>query len=72
MTVKAAELREKTVPELWQELKHWREELYNLRFQAASGKLEKPSQVRKARRAIARVLTVLSQRRAQEGAHVHG
>jgi len=40
-----------------------RKEAFNLRFQAASGQLENTSRVRQVRREIARIKTVLGQRR---------
>ena len=47
---------------LTQELNKAKEELFNLRFQAASGQLENNSRLRAARRDIARIYTVLRER----------
>ncbi|MCB4208287.1 50S ribosomal protein L29 [Arthrobacter sp. UM1] len=47
---------------LTQELKKAKEELFNLRFQAASGQLENNSRLRAVRRDIARIYTVLRER----------
>jgi large subunit ribosomal protein L29 len=43
-----------------------RQELFNLRFQAATGALENPSRVRLAKREIARILTVRHERAAAQ------
>jgi len=43
-----------------------REELFNLRFQLATGQLENTSRVRQVRKDIARILTILRERELQE------
>lgn len=48
--------------ELEQKLKQSREELFNLRFQHATGQLENTGRLREVRRDIARILTVQSAR----------
>ncbi len=58
----ATVLRKKTVPELVQELLDLKQEQMNLRFQKAYDQLNSPAQVRKVRRQIARVRTVLSEK----------
>lgn len=60
--MKAADIRTKTDDELKDELADLRKEAFNLRFQAASGQLEKTSQMRHVRRDIARIKTVLGER----------
>jgi len=60
--VKTEELRNMTNEELMQleyELKH---KLFNLRFQHALGKLDDTSQIKKCKKDIARVLTILRER----------
>jgi large subunit ribosomal protein L29 len=52
--------------ELEDKLHERRQELFNLRFQAATGALENPSRVRLAKREIARILTVRNERGAME------
>ena len=52
--------------ELEQMLKQSREELFNLRFQHATGQLENTGRLRQVRQDIARVLTVQSSRRKAE------
>jgi large subunit ribosomal protein L29 len=58
-----SELRALNEPELDARLKEARTELFNLRFQAATGQLENHRQIRNVRRQIAQVLTVLQGRR---------
>src|SRR5437870_2383484 len=43
-----------------------RKELMQLRFQAKTGKLERQSSMKEAKRSIARILTVINQRRSEE------
>ena len=61
--MKAEELRAKTEDELGDELIRLRRERFNLRFQKASGQLENTARVREVRRGIARIKTVLTERR---------
>ena len=61
--MKAEDLRTKTEDELNDQLLSLKREQFNLRFQAASGQLENTAQVRRVRRTIARIQTVLQQRR---------
>ena len=60
-TVKAEELRAKTLDELKTQLVELKKEQFNLRFQAANSQVENPSRARIVRREIARVKTVLGQ-----------
>ena len=57
--MKAADLKTKSHDELKDELLSLRKEAFNLRFQQASGQLENTAQVRRVRRDIARVKTLL-------------
>lgn len=59
---KASELREMSDEQLTAALNQARQELFRLRFQAATEKLDAPSNLRKLRREIARVMTIQSQR----------
>jgi len=61
--IKAADVRARTDDELSQELETLGKEIFNLRFQRASGQLENTARVRQARRDIARIKTILGQRR---------
>ena len=60
--MKATDVRSKTDDELKDQLADLRKESFNLRFQAASGQLEKTSQMRHVRRDIARIKTILGER----------
>ena len=60
--MKASDLRDMTVEDLQQRLADTRQELFNLRFQSATGALENPARIRLAKREIARVLTVLNEK----------
>jgi large subunit ribosomal protein L29 len=61
----AEDLRAKSSDELKEQLYGLRKEAFNLRFQRASGQLENTAQVRRVRRVIARIKTVLGERRRQ-------
>jgi len=60
---KIADLRPKTDDELTDQLAELQKEAFNLRFQAASGQLEDTARVRIVRRDIARIKTLLNDRR---------
>jgi len=60
--LKARDLREMTDEELETELAERRQELFNLRFQLATGALENTSGLNFAKREIARILTVRNER----------
>ena len=60
--MKAAELREKTVEELNAELKKLKEELFNLRFQMATGQCENPMKIREIKKSIAQIKTIQRER----------
>jgi len=53
------ELRQMTADELSEKAKQLTQELFNLRFQLGTGRLENPMQIRKTKRTIARVKTVM-------------
>jgi len=59
----AAEVRAKTDDELTGELEVLGKEIFNLRFQRANGQLENTARVRQVRRDIARMKTILGERR---------
>ena len=56
--MRARELRNLSTEELATRLAEMRKELFNLRFQSATGSLENTTRLRHARREIARILTV--------------
>jgi large subunit ribosomal protein L29 len=60
----AADLRAKTPDELKDQLLGLKKEQFNLRFQRATQQLEKPTEVKKVRREIARVKTILGEKAA--------
>ncbi|MET3590056.1 large subunit ribosomal protein L29 [Bartonella silvatica] len=60
--MKATELRGRTPDEMKDELAQLKREQFNLRFQKATGQLEKTARVRQVRRDIARVKTFLRQK----------
>lgn len=58
------DLRTKTDDQLSAELTELKREQYNLRFQAATNQLEKPSRIREVRRTIAQIKTLQTERAA--------
>jgi large subunit ribosomal protein L29 len=61
--MKATDARAKTEDELTGELDVLGKEIFNLRFQRANGQLENTARVRQVRRDIARIKTLLGERR---------
>ena len=62
---KPSDLRARSEDELSEQLDTLGKEIFNLRFQRASGQLENTARVRQARREIARIKTILGERRRQ-------
>ena len=60
--MKAKELRDLSDEELDQKMAETRQELFNLRFQTATGVLENSARLRHAKREISRILTVKNER----------
>ena len=60
--MKTTELREKSVDELNARERDLNEQLFKLRFQRATGRIENPNKIREVRREIARIKTLLSER----------
>ena len=60
--MKASKIREMTDEELRKEVSNYKEELFNLRFQLATGHLDNPMRIRDVRKNIARCKTILRQR----------
>jgi large subunit ribosomal protein L29 len=60
---RVAELRDLGDEELLERLESNKEELFNLRFQLATGQLDNPMRVKQVRHDVARILTVLRERR---------
>jgi len=63
--MKPGDLRARTEDELGEEIETLGKEIFNLRFQRASGQLENTARVRQVRRDIARIKTMLGERRRQ-------
>jgi large subunit ribosomal protein L29 len=64
--MKAAEIRELPDDELLSQLEGLKEELFNLRFQVATGQLDNPMRIKQVRHDAARMLTVLRERHLEE------
>jgi large subunit ribosomal protein L29 len=64
--VKATELRDLPDEELLARLELSKEELFNLRFQSATGQLDNPMRIKEVRHDIARILTLLRGRQTEE------
>ena len=64
--MKVKEIRELTTEKIVAKIKEDKEELFNLRFQQATGNLEKPSRIRDLRHEVARLKTVLRERELKE------
>jgi large subunit ribosomal protein L29 len=60
--VKPSEIKAMTADELTQKEYDLRKELFNLRFQQATGEIENPMRIRTVRKNIARVLTIRSEK----------
>jgi len=60
--MKANDFRNLTTAEIEQKISGYKEELFNLRFQLATGQLENPTRIRDVRKAIARAKTVIRER----------
>lgn len=56
------EIREKNNVELLEEVDTLKGELFNLRFQKATGQLENPARIKEIRKTIARIKTVITER----------
>jgi large subunit ribosomal protein L29 len=65
--MRAKQLRDMTDEELERALADRRQELFNLRFQSATGALENPARLKLAKREIARILTVRNERESTLG-----
>jgi len=60
--MKVSDFRNLTSVELEQKITGFKEELFNLRFQLATGQLDNPIQIRDVRKGIARAKTILRER----------
>ena len=64
--MKVNEIRQLSTEEIQTKIKESKEELFNLRFQQATGNLEKPSKIRELRHQIARLKTVMRERELEK------
>ena len=63
--MKVKEIRELSTEEINKKIVSSKEELFNLRLQQATGVLEKPSRIRELRHEVARMKTVLRERKSE-------
>ena len=63
------EIREKTLPELNEQLAKLKEELFNLRFQLAINQLENPMRIVAVKKDIARVKTIIRETEIKDSAN---
>ncbi len=68
MPANTDDLRAKTDDQLTTDLGDLKREQFNLRFQSATGQLERPARIKEVRRQIARIKTLKTQRSAAEKA----
>lgn len=66
--MKVNKLRDLSTAELEKKVDNLKEELFNLRFQMATGQLENPMKIKEIRKDIARAKTVLRERELKEQA----
>lgn len=66
MPSKAAELRDLPDDELVARMESAKEELFNLRFQLATGQLDNPARMKEVRHDVARIATVLREREIEQ------
>lgn len=66
--VRARELRQYSYEELLQKLREAKEELFNLRFQAATGQLDNTARIKETKKDIARICTVIREYEMSEKA----
>ena len=60
--MKAKDIRALTTDQMLEKEKQYKEELFNLRFQHATGQLENTARLRQVRKNIARIKTILSEK----------
>lgn len=63
--MKALELRNFSVEELIEKEKDFRGEIFNLKIQMATGKIENPSRLKTLRRDVARVKTIIKEKKTE-------
>ncbi|HEC98636.1 MAG TPA: 50S ribosomal protein L29 [Nitrospirae bacterium] len=66
--MKPSDLKNMTAEELLQKEKDLRKELFNLRFQQATGEIQNPKRITVVRKSIARILTIITEKGKQKTA----
>jgi len=64
--LKSSDVRNMTAEELLQKEKELRKELFNLRFQQATGEIQNPKRISAVRKDIARILTITTEKEKQK------
>ena len=64
--MRPSELRTMTIEELKQKEQELRKELFNLRFQKATGEIQNPMRIKAVRKDIARILTIITEKQKEE------
>lgn len=64
--MKPSELREVTIDDLELKEQDLRKELFNLRFQQATGEIENPMRMRAIKKDIARILTIITEKKKKD------
>ena len=66
--MRPSELRNMTIEELREKERELRKELFNLRFQKATGEIQNPMRIKAVRKDIARILTIITEKERQKAA----
>ncbi len=64
--MKAKEIRDMSTQELEKKLQEFKDELFNLRFQLATGQLDNPLRIKSVRKSIARIKTIMRERELEK------
>jgi large subunit ribosomal protein L29 len=64
--MKVKDIRDMSAAELDQKISGLKDELFNLRFQLATGQLENPMRIKEVKKSIARIKTIQREREVQE------
>ena len=64
--MKMTEIRKLTTPELTKKVEENKKELFNLKFSASTGNLEKPHRIKELRHEVAKIKTVIRERELNE------
>ena len=64
--MKTSDIRKLSNEEINSKIDEYKAELWNLRFASATGQLEKPHRIKELRKSIARMKTVLNERKEEE------